>query len=67
MSMMIEISKGLFNNYVTHKGGWVSAFFMILRDGRQVEWVVPHEKPSCHDKKSHKAFFCTIVKKSRFH
>ena len=43
--------EGLFNNYVTHRGWWKTS------DGKQKGWVVLDEKPQCHGKKNHKAFF----------
>ena len=49
-------------------GGWVSAFFVMLRDGKQGRgWVVTSWKDITSCKKDHKAFFCTIVKRSGFH
>ena len=47
--------------------GWVSAFFVMLRDGKLGgEWYFMN---GCHVivKKIKKPFFCTIVKRSAFH
>ena len=48
-------------------GGWVSAFFVMLRDGKRGgEWYFV-EGRSVTVKKIIKPFFCTIVKRSGFH
>ena len=46
-------------------GGWVSAFSLMLRDGKQRRlWV---KGRNITVKKNHKAFFCTLVTRSEFH
>ena len=56
----------LFNNYVTHSG-WVSAFFVMLRDRKQGGVWYFMKGRNITVKKYHKAFFCTIVKRLGFH
>ena len=48
-------------------GGWVSEFFVMLCDGKQGgEWYFMKGR-NVTVKKNHKAFFCTIVRRSGFH
>ena len=37
---------GLFNNYITHRGWWVSAFFVLLREGKL--WGEWYLMKGCH-------------------
>ena len=49
-------------------GGWVSAFFVMLRDGKQGgEWYFMKEYNVTVKKKIIKYCFCTIVKRSGLH
>ena len=53
-------------------GGWVSAFFIMSRHGKQRgegggEWNFIKGLDVSYSKKNHKTFFCTAVMRSVFH